>query len=330
MNDMDNVEIGMVSVLCTVYNHGKYLRDTLDGFVNQQVDFKYEILIHDDASTDDSVDIIREYCDKYPDIFRPIFQSENQYSKGVKITSNLFKMARGEYIAICEGDDYWSDNMKLKVQYEYMEKHKECACVFHPVEYLANGVAFRDDKHGDDERDFSVKELIRGGGAFQATCSLFFRSRYVKKELPAFIRIADVGDYPLQLYLGLCGRVHYIPKIMAKYRWLNEGSWTQKVSKDKGRWLKHLRTLNMWMGAFNVYTTNKYKEDVAYIITWMTMDAYLAGDYAATKWKEVVKDLSIYDSIGLKGALVKYKVKKYIKKSPKLFNALKRLKSKFI
>ena len=109
----------MVSICNLVYNHEKWLRRCLDGFVMQKTSFKFEVLSHDDASTDSSATIIREYEERYPDIFCPIYQTENQYSKGQGIfIPILLPKARGKYIALCEGDDYWCDPLKLQKCFE--------------------------------------------------------------------------------------------------------------------------------------------------------------------------------------------------------------------
>lgn len=103
---MDRIE---VSIICLTYNQEKYIRDTLDGFLIQQTNFNYEILVHDDVSTDGTVEILKEYQQKYPDKIRLILEEENQYSKGVDITKDIcFPLVRGKYIAFCEGDDYWT------------------------------------------------------------------------------------------------------------------------------------------------------------------------------------------------------------------------------
>ena len=106
----DSVQRPLVSVICDIFNHEKYLRRCFDGFIMQETTFPFEVLVHDDASTDSSQDIINEYTERYPHIFKPVFQSENQYSKGVSIWMN-FQIPRvsGKYIAFCEGDDYWTD-----------------------------------------------------------------------------------------------------------------------------------------------------------------------------------------------------------------------------
>jgi glycosyltransferase involved in cell wall biosynthesis len=116
----------LVSVLIISYNHEKYIRQAIEGCLMQQTSFPYEIIIHDDASTDSSAKIIQEYADKYPELIIPILQKENQYSKGVRIIATLLiPVARGKYIALCEGDDYWTNPQKLERQVDFLEKHSE-------------------------------------------------------------------------------------------------------------------------------------------------------------------------------------------------------------
>ena len=114
----ENQETVMVSICCITYNQEEYIRDALDGFLSQETDFSYEVLIHDDASTDGTADIIREYARQYPEIIKPILQTENQYAKGLTNVSGTynFPRAKGRYIAMCEGDDYWTDPHKLQRQ----------------------------------------------------------------------------------------------------------------------------------------------------------------------------------------------------------------------
>ena len=117
----------LVSISCITYNHAPYIRQCLEGFITQKTNFAYEVLIHDDASTDGTSEIIQEYENKYPDIIKPIYESENQYHKGVPIGSEVWNVprAQGKYIALCEGDDYWTDPNKLQKQVDYMEQHPE-------------------------------------------------------------------------------------------------------------------------------------------------------------------------------------------------------------
>jgi len=116
----------LVSICCITYNHEVFIRDAIEGFLMQKTSFPIEILIHDDASTDNTANIIREYENKFPDIIKPIYQLENQYSRGVSISVTYqFPRAKGKYIALCEGDDYWTDPLKLQKQVDFLENNKD-------------------------------------------------------------------------------------------------------------------------------------------------------------------------------------------------------------
>ena len=121
----------VVSICCITYNHESCIEDALEGFLIQETDFPFEIIIHEDASTDKTAGIIREYEAKYPKLIKPIYQKENQYSKGVQISRTFnFPRAKGDYITICEGDDYWTDPLKLKKQLSFLEKNSDY-CMVH-------------------------------------------------------------------------------------------------------------------------------------------------------------------------------------------------------
>ena len=121
-----------ISILCVTYNHENYIRKTLEGFLQQKGNFSYEIIVHDDASTDGTTDILKEYQKKYPDIIRLVLQTENQYSQKKKILFDfLFPEVRGKYIAICEGDDEWIYEGKLQRQFLRMEEYPEVSLCIH-------------------------------------------------------------------------------------------------------------------------------------------------------------------------------------------------------
>lgn len=130
---MSNHASPLISICCLSFNHAVFLRQCLEGFLSQQTEYSYEILIHDDCSTDGTIEIIKEYSQKYPDIIFPIFELENQYSKGKASTIDFYnyKRARGKYIAYCEGDDYWTDPYKLQKQVSFLEDHPEYSVCFH-------------------------------------------------------------------------------------------------------------------------------------------------------------------------------------------------------
>lgn len=136
----------LVSIQCITYNHEKYIKDAIEGFLIQKTNFPVEILIHDDASTDKTAEIIREYELKYPNLFKPIYQVENQYSKkkGL-VTSIQNKRSKGKYIAKCEGDDYWTDPLKLQKQVDFLESHPDYTLSCHNYKILdLDGKGYRD------------------------------------------------------------------------------------------------------------------------------------------------------------------------------------------
>lgn len=234
------MEQPLVSIVCESYNHEPYLRKCLDGFVMQQTSFPFEILIHDDASTDHSADIIREYEAKYPDLFHPIYQSENQYKKQHLWADIQFPRARGKYIALCEGDDHWTDPLKLQKQVDYLETHPGCALCFH------NAMLHREDSEQPDsvfasveERDYSGIELIKKW--YCSTASIVFRSS-LKDGFAQLCKnhpLMKMGDRPLVTYCSKYGTVHAIPGIMSVYT-KHIGGYTQ--FDDAAKTFEHART----------------------------------------------------------------------------------------
>lgn len=223
----------MVSICCLAYNHEKYIKDALDSFLKQKTNFEYEVLIHEDASTDNTAAIIKEYEKKYPKIIKPIYQKENQYSKGINISPTIqYPRVKGKYIAICEGDDFWTDPYKLQKQVDYLEKRSECSLLVHASKNVTeNNEEIEINSVFKEECDVCTEDIINGGGELFATNSMFFRKKYTEK-FPSFYLEAHIGDYPLTIYLSLCGIVHYMPEVMSAYRRGVPGSWTEVENKN--------------------------------------------------------------------------------------------------
>lgn len=210
----------LVSICTTTYRHEKYLAQTLDSFLAQRVNFPYEILIHDDASPDGTEAIIREYAARYPDIILPLYETENQYSQNIPINETFnFPRARGKYIALCEGDDYWCDPDKLQRQIDYMEAHEGCTFCF------TNGY-IKDENGVNPDRKFvpyyeEEKKWYPGKSAdctletvtrlsFIPTASFVFRTDALR-SLPDEFRdkMCQYGDLRMKLYLTAAGYAHY-------------------------------------------------------------------------------------------------------------------------
>ena len=167
----------MVSIQCLVYNHEPYLRQCLDGFVMQKANFKFEAIVHDDVSTDRSAEIIREYAEKYPDIIKPIFEKENQFSKGFdKLSSIMNAAGKGKYIALCEGDDYWTDPLKLQKQVDFMEAHPDYAMCFSDAVVTwedDKGIIPRSGFFNVETREYTGQDLLRN---WVPTASVLYRN----------------------------------------------------------------------------------------------------------------------------------------------------------
>lgn len=225
----------VVSVLCTAYNHEKYIRSALDGFVNQKTNFRYEVLINDDASKDHTAAIIAEYEAKYPDIIKPVYQKENQYSKGVYIFQTiLFPLAKGKYIAVCEGDDYWCDENKLQKQVDFLESHEGYSACVHNTRLMdcRTGGSWPMYKRSKDQ-DLTFKEVVNYSAAcFHTSSIMCARELFI---VPDTLTAEGFGDYPRAVYLRLNGKIHYLKDIMSVYRMFTAGSWTSRHQNNSSK-----------------------------------------------------------------------------------------------
>ncbi len=252
-----------VTAYCLAYNHEKYIRQALEGFVSQKTDFGFKVIVHDDASTDGTRAIIEEYAEKYPEIIFPIYQTENQYSKGVKIFLDIIApKVDTEYLMVCEGDDYWTDENKVQMQYDFMQSHPECSLCVHNTEIVDNNSKPIGKKinPSNEDYDVSTEDIIAmgGGGLFHTTSCIYRVADRV--NMPKEYLIKGVGDYPLALYLSSIGKVHYIGKTMSAYRTSVSGSWTDKLMKDKKRYVKHMNNMVEYLKKINEFTDGKNQD----------------------------------------------------------------------
>lgn len=221
----------LVSVCILTYNQKEYVAQTLDSILAQKTDFGFEILIHDDASTDGTAEIIKDYGEKYPEIVKPLFESENVFSKSeIKNISGIYNFPRalGKYIAMCEGDDYWTDETKLQTQVNYMESHPDCTLCFHAaVQENVDVSGSKTMRPYNESRVVSPEEIIDKSKGYP-TASLLMRADLMK-ALPAFYMKAPIGDIPMQLTMAAGGYGYYIDKPMCAYRYFTKGSWTRDM-----------------------------------------------------------------------------------------------------
>ena len=315
----------MVSISCITYNHENYIANAIESFLMQKTDFPYEILIHDDASTDRTPEIIKQYESKYPDLIKPTYQTENQYSKGVETWNFNMERAKGKYIAACEGDDYWTDPYKLQKQVDYMEKHPECSMCVHAA-YRVSPEKTKMKSHVRPNRGnkvFTVEEVIEGGGGLFATNSILYPAVFCK-NIPDFYKNAPVGDYPLAIYLALQGTVYYIDEFMSAYRVGVKDSWTSIMSSASiERCVAHIDAIANMLNEINRYTEYKYDIAIKKHIQSNKFKLMLAqGRFKEAKEGEFKEIYSALD--------IKIKIKIFIKQyCPSIAKFLINIKKKF-
>lgn len=233
--------IPLVSICSITYNHAPFIRQCLDGFLMQQCNFPIEIIINDDCSTDGTTEIIREYAEKYPDKIFPIFHEENQYSKGVRgmFQKFVFPKARGKYIALCEGDDYWTDPLKLQKQVDFLESHPDYSMCFHGCKTVRSDGTSSKLFHFLENREYTKKEIITRWCV--PTASLLYRSEVIH-GIPRHDKFC-VGDNVIVYTCLLFGRVYCFGDQMSVYR-IHDGGWTQSDSTCQSEMmLQHYSTL---------------------------------------------------------------------------------------
>ena len=208
-----------VSIVSISYNHEPYISAALDGFIAQVTDFDFEIIIADDASTDNTAKIIKQYAKARPDIFRTILRQKN-----VGVVANLvgaMRAAKGKYLAICEGDDFWTDPLKLQRQVDFMDSHPQSAICFHPVQVIFQGqqkpgYIYPPLSHGND---FSLAALLREN--FIQTNSVMYRRQDYSIMPDAIMPL----DWYLHLFHAQFGSIGFIDEVMATYRKHPGGIW---------------------------------------------------------------------------------------------------------
>ena len=292
---MDNII--EVSILCNTYNQADYISEALESFLSQETTFNYEILVHDDASTDGTKEIIEEYHRRYPHLIKPTYEDVNKYSNGINITMDIMvPQIISKYTALCEGDDYWTDRKKLQKQYDLMEKNPE-----HSM--CAHASIMHNEKTGEDtlispmmdNGILAPAQVIAGGGGYLATNSLFMRTNMLRNPMP--FRKKLQMDYTMQIQGSLPNGILFIRDIMSVYRYLAKGSWTIRMSKKTNYKKKKEFTENytQMLLQLNNDTNYQYQEQVDKLLIF---DSIIIENSMATnlhnfwKYKKGMKYLS--------------------------------------
>ena len=247
----------MVTIRCLCYNHEPYIKQCLEGFLMQKTNFRFEAVVHDDASTDGSAAIIREYAEKYPDIIKPIFEKENQYSKkDGSLRRIMDEQMKGKYIAVCEGDDYWIDPLKLQKQVDFMENHHDYTMCFHnaivqfmrPVQFEPFALF--------DEGDLSSYDAINKW--LVPSASVLFRQDMV--SYPSWLANIYSGDYALILRCVNGGKIYGMKDYMSVYRKNFSGNSVSMNMRNKQ--LIHYKHHKILLESFDKGTHYKFNQEI--------------------------------------------------------------------
>lgn len=311
-----------VSVYCMTYNHKNTIAQTIESILGQQTDFDFELIIHDDASTDGTGEIVREYAERFPERIIPIIQKQNQFYSCNIAKTYLNPVAKGKYVAICEGDDFFTDSKKLQKQVNFLEKNDDCSLIFHAVSQImpsGEETSFRPLKKSGY---VSADTIISRGGLFCPSVSIMVKSE-VMKDFPLFRSMADVYDYPLQILAATKGKVYYLDENMASYRFAGEGSWT--AQRENSADIEHLENERDWLAVFNEYSEGKFIKAInfhlahLYFTQWRkTFDKSLKNET-----KNLVKKLPLSKRIVFGGAMLVFSV--LGKGANKIFSQIKKL-----
>lgn len=305
----------LVRVNCMTYNHASYIVDALNGFTMQQTTFPFVCTIVDDASTDGEPEIIKEYLEEHFDLeeksivrneetddyhltfarhktnhncyFAVFYLKYNHYSIKKSKMPYLKDWANTKYIALCEGDDYWTDTQKIQLQVVYMNLHSTCSMCWHNANILDMSTGKICGNHRRYKRDStcSTEDMIIHGGGFCPTASIVYRTD-IRSQAPERLFNQHIGDYPLQLYMAFNGDVWYIDRPMSIYRINVPGSWTTSVANNidvnerKKIWMETMKLYN----DFNEYSNYQYNESFNQRrLVYLFYEYFAIGDYSSAR-----------------------------------------------
>lgn len=240
----------LVSVCIQTYQHAPYIKDCLESVLNQKTNFEYEVLLGEDCSTDGTREICMKYAEQYPDKIKLFLHSRdtviyiNGRATGRYNFINNLKHVRGKYIAICDGDDYWSDTLKLQKQIEFLENNNDYSMCFHAVDILTKGAYVDDKEISIPEETSSIVDLAKCN--YIRTVSCVYRNN-LSKNYPDIIYTAPAGDYVLHMLMAEYGKIKYFPEKMAVYRIHEGGRWSQMSrARILVNWIKVLDLLILY------------------------------------------------------------------------------------
>lgn len=282
---MENIKY-MVRVSCMTFNHAHYIEDAMNGFCMQETNFPFVCTIIDDCSTDGEQDVIKNYLEEHFDLedssvvrneetddyfltfaqhktnkncyFAVLFLKYNHYSIRKPKKPYIEEWCDTKYVALCEGDDYWIDSLKLQKQVDFMESHPEhslCFCAHKAKNPEGKEEIIR--RYATDIECCPMEGIILGGGAYMATNSMLFRQSLFVSYL-TWVKGCPIGDLPLMLTLAYKGLVGYIDDVMCVYRISATGSWSNRLASSIETRRIHNQAIDKMWRQFDEWSERKY------------------------------------------------------------------------
>lgn len=220
----------LVSICCLTYNHGNFIDEAIQGFLIQETEFPFEIIVHDDASNDNTQEIIEKYHKKYPKLIKPIFQFENKLSKGEAPLFLIAKKALGDFLAFCEGDDYWVDSNKLQIQIRFLSENPSFSVCSHEY-YESNGKLI--DKKFPPFDTLTQMDYARLQSFIQTSTIVLRRNEFINSVPEKFQNFAKSSFYFLRM--ADFGDIKFLKRKMSVYRLHSGGMWALKSRFEQGK-----------------------------------------------------------------------------------------------
>lgn len=312
-----------VSICCLCYNHSKYIKCALDSFISQKFKGQLEIIVFDDCSTDNSREIINDYQIKHPNIIKTIFPKENTYSQGKTTFFDMINVATGDFLAFCEGDDYWIDNSKIEKQLNYLLINKDVNLVFHPAMTLLANEGIVDKGYGyygSKVKTHAFEDILAVSGGYMPMASIFARKNVYTKWLnlfPVFFS-ENMWHSTIQILGTFEEGAGYLPDKMSVYRKMHEGSWSHTMTYNTNAVITDFQSFVIRNRKLNVIFENKYKNIFDKVLMRKFFNIPELKQLSFRQKKSLLKNISVKLSFIQKAKFfllcIIYSVVRYVKK----------------
>ena len=230
-----------LSVVMITYNHGLYLKKAIESILNQITNFEFELIISSDASPDNTDAVVESIINEHP---KGNYIKYTSHQKNIGVMHNFhyaLKQATGEYVALCEGDDYWTNENKLQKQVDFLDQNKQFTICYHAVSIDENNVIKPDNITKTVNKETTISDLAKGN--FMHTCSVVYRN-HLFAEFPAYFTHSPIGDYYLHMLNARFGKIYFFEENMANYRVHDSSYWSSKKQADREKiWVTFIKNI---------------------------------------------------------------------------------------